>query len=153
MYYQYHYRVDVSANLGQPASSPLHRRGNESRLFVDADVTLRFTTPCEGSLRFANVSISHDRATYQPDFPDRAGAEFKRGLERKLLRFAFDDGVVRELCPEPGDEVWSLNLRRGVLSMMQNTMLRFDVDRRSEELDVNGKLGLGFSHEIGFKYR
>lgn len=113
---------------------------NESRLFIDADVTLRFSTACEGSLRFSNVSISHDRGTYQPEFPDRAGTEFKSSLESNTLRFAFNDGVIRELCPVPNDEIWALNIRRGVLSMLQNTMIRFDVDRRHNELDVNGRL-------------
>ncbi|XP_014226324.1 uncharacterized protein LOC106652091 isoform X2 [Trichogramma pretiosum] len=133
LFYQYRYRVDVGANLGEAV-----RAKNESRMYIDADVTLRFLTPCDGQLRFANVSISHDRRLYQPDFPDRAGAEFKAGLERHALRFAFHDGLVRELCPEPRDEPWALNVRRGVLSMLQNTMLRFDVDRRHEELDVHG---------------
>lgn len=132
--YQYNYRVDVSANLGES----LWGGRNETRLFIDADVRLRFSTPCEGSLRLGNVSISHSRAAYQPEFPDRAGAEFKAGLERYALRFAFDDGLVRELCPAGREPVWALNLKRGLLSMLQNTMLRFDVDRRHEELDVNG---------------
>lgn len=107
-------------------------------MFIDADLTIRFSTPCEGSLRFDNVSISHDRVKYRPEFPDQAGAEFKSGLEKYTLRFAFDDGLVRELCPEPEDEVWAINIRRGVLSMLQNTMQRFDVNHRDEELDVHG---------------
>nr|QGV11544.1 Vg4 [Tetrastichus brontispae] len=130
--YQYRYRVDVSANLGGAPG------GNESRLYLEADVTLRFSTPCEGSLRFANVSLSHERSSFEAEFPDRASAAFKASLEQNPLRFAFDDGLVRELCPSAADEVWALNVKRGVLSMLQNTMLRFDVDRRHEELDVSG---------------
>lgn len=130
--YQYRYRVEVSANLGSAS-------GNESRLYLDADVTLRFSTPCEGSLRFGNVSLSHERSSFEAEFPDRASAAFKSGLEQHPLRFAFDDGLVRELCPVDSDEIWALNVKRGVLSMLQNTMLRFDVDRRHDELDVSGK--------------
>lgn len=144
--YQYRYRVDVSANLGEN----LWSGRNETRLYLDADVSLRFSSACEGAVRFGNVSLSHSRLAYQPDFPDRAGAEFKAGLERNWLRFGFEDGLVRELCPAAGkvrsgssqaagrDPVWALNIKRGLLSMLQNTMLRFDVDRRAEELDVHG---------------
>ncbi|XP_011501595.1 PREDICTED: uncharacterized protein LOC105365190 [Ceratosolen solmsi marchali] len=133
IYYQYRYRIDVSTNLGKRPGFQ-----NESELHINADVTLRFSSPCEGSLRLDNVSVSHDRASYQSEFPDRAGSEFKDALERYPLRFAFDDGEIRELCPASGDEVWALNLRRGLLSMLQNTMLRFDVDHRHDELDING---------------
>lgn len=132
--YWYRYSVDVSTNLGGP---PGHAR-NESTLRLDADLVVRFTSPCEGTLKFRNASISHDPEKYNPEFPDRAGGEFKRSLERHVLRFAFDDGRIDELCPERQEPLWALNLKRGVLSMLQNTMHRFDVDRRVNELDVNG---------------
>ncbi|XP_058800590.1 uncharacterized protein LOC131669586 [Phymastichus coffea] len=131
--YKYRYRVDVSANFGDSGGNE-----SESRLYLEADMTLRFMTPCEGSLRFGNVSLSHKRSSFDSEFPDRANTMFQVGLEQHLLRFAFDDGFVRELCPVDSEETWALNIKRGALSMLQNTMLRFDVDRRHEELDVSG---------------
>ncbi|CAL7937265.1 unnamed protein product [Xylocopa violacea] len=141
--YRYRYSVAVSTNLGGVNASSSSsgfpgKRGNESTLQLYADVVVRFNSPCEGTLKFENASLSHDPWKYNPEFPDRAGAEFKANLERFALRFAFDDGRVDELCPNKRDPVWALNLKRGVLSMMQNTMHRFDVDRRTNELDVNG---------------
>ncbi|XP_026671389.1 uncharacterized protein LOC108627461 isoform X2 [Ceratina calcarata] len=142
--YHYRYSVAVSTNLGKDehANDRAHASsgspGNESTLHLNADLVIRFDSPCEGSLKFGNVSLSHDPHTYNPEFPDRAGAEFKKNLERFALRFAFDDGRIDELCPDKRDHVWALNLKRGVLSMMQNTMQRFDIDRRANELDVNG---------------
>lgn len=137
--YWYRYSVDVSTNLGNVSSSSLPDfLGNESTLRLDTDLVVRFNSPCEGSLKFENASLSHDPRKYNPEFPDRAGAEFKVNLERFPLRFAFDDGRIEELCPDKRDPVWALNLKRGVLSMLQNTMHRFDVDYRANELDVNG---------------
>lgn len=121
---------------------------SKSRLNIDADVYLHFSTPCEASIRFVNVSISHDRSTYQTDFPDKAGAEFKNILQNNVLKFVFIDGSIRELCPSSSDEVWALNLRRGVLSMLQNTMKRFDLDRKHNELDVNGMSNYDLSKKI-----
>ncbi|XP_043519972.1 uncharacterized protein LOC122533896 [Frieseomelitta varia] len=137
--YWYRYSVDVSTNLGNVSSLSLPDfLGNESTLRLDTDLVVRFSGPCEGSLKFENASLSHDPRKYNPEFPDRAGAEFKVNLERFSLRFAFDDGRIEELCPDKRDPVWALNLKRGVLSMLQNTMHRFDVDYRANELDVNG---------------
>ena len=135
LYYQYQYKVDVSTNLGDQGQGAVRE---ESPLYIDSTVTLYFMTPCEGYLKFSNASISHDRSRYHPEFPDRAGGEFKASLERHILRFAFDDGIIREVCPDPKEDVWALNLKRGVLSMLQNSMKRFDVDRRVDELDVTG---------------
>lgn len=133
--YWYRYLVDVSANLGGEQSN--HPR-NESTLHVAGNVVIRFSSPCEGSLKFHNASLYHDPRKYNPEFPDRAGAEFNANMERFTLRFAFDDGRIDELCPDKREPTWALNLKRGVLSMLQNTMHRFDVDRRVDELDVNG---------------
>lgn len=146
MFYRYHHSVDVTTNLGEQragdgedaAEKKLSGHRDESTLFIDSTVTIHFVSPCEGYLRISNASIRHDRQNYNPEFPDRADAEFKSHLEHHPLRFAFDDGHVREVCPEAGEAVWSLNLKRGILSMLQNTMKRFDVDRRINELDVNG---------------
>ncbi|XP_076620317.1 apolipoprotein lipid transfer particle [Colletes latitarsis] len=132
--YWYRYSVDVSTNLGGSSSHPR----NESTLRLDADLVVRFISPCEGSLKFHNASISHDPRKYDPEFPDRAGGDFKSNLERYVLRFAYDDGRIYELCPDRQEPIWALNLKRGVLSMLQNTMRRFDVDHRADELDVNG---------------
>ncbi|XP_043484877.1 apolipophorins [Leptopilina heterotoma] len=133
LYYQYQYKVDINTNLGEQDEN----RRDESTLFIDTIATVYFTSPCEGYLKLSNASISHEKI-HNPDFPDRAGGEFKSSLERNTLRFAYDDGIIREVCPNSNEEIWVLNIKRGILSMLQNSMLRFDVDRRVDELDVNG---------------
>ncbi|XP_032670099.1 uncharacterized protein LOC116843644 isoform X1 [Odontomachus brunneus] len=134
--YLYAYSVDVNTNLGY-RPLPFHSK-TDSALYIDATLLVYFTSLCEGTLRILNASVSHDRSTYHAEFPDRAGSEFKASLERFALRFAFDDGVIHELCPDPHEPVWALNLKRGVLSMLQNNMKRFDVDHQVEETDVYG---------------
>lgn len=136
--------MDVSTNLAANSNAsssillPPDFPDNESTLRLDADLLIRFNGPCEASLRFENTSLTHDRRTYNSEFPDRAGADFKANLERFPLRFTFDDGRIDELCPNRREPIWALNLKRGVLSMLQNTMHRFDVDHRATDLDVNG---------------
>lgn len=55
-----------------------------------------------------------------------------------LFRFAFHDGIIQEVCPNPEEQIWVLNLKRGVLSTLQNTMIRFDIDHKSVETDISG---------------
>lgn len=136
VHYVYTYSVDVSTNLGYHQLSR-HSR-NESALHIDATLSIHFDNPCEGTLRILNASISHDRDAYNPEFPDRAGSEFKASLERYALKFTFDDGLIHELCPDRREPTWTLNIKRGVLSMLQNSMRRFDVDHRGDEVDVHG---------------
>lgn len=126
--YKYRYSVNVSTNLGGDESGPL----DESALFLEAYLVVRFTSPCEGNLKFYDAKLRHDPRT------SVAVTEFNKNLAMYNLRFAFDDGKINELCPHEGEPVWALNLKRGVLSMLQNNMQRFDVDHRVEELDVNG---------------
>ena len=49
-------------------------------------------------------------------------AKFGAALERNPLIFAFQDGHVEHMCPASGEESWVLNLKRGILSSMQNSM-------------------------------
>ncbi|XP_031834655.2 apolipoprotein lipid transfer particle isoform X2 [Nomia melanderi] len=127
--YRYRYSVNVSTNLG---SESLSSPRNESTLYLDAYVVVHFTSPCEGNLRFYDARLGHEPGERIAD------AEFNPNLARYNLRFAFDDGRIDELCPHKHEPAWALNLKRGVLSMLQNNMRRFDVDHRIEELDVNG---------------
>ena len=129
--------MDVSTNLGYHPLSFSHSR-NDSALHVDSTLSVHFNSPCEGTLRILNASISHDRNKYNPEFPDRAGSEFKANLERHELKFTFDDGLIHELCPDQREPVWVLNIKRGILSMLQNSMQRFDVDHHGDEVDVHG---------------
>jgi len=133
----YAYSVDVSTNLGYHYPSPRHLR-NDSALHIDAFLSLHFDNPCEGTLRILNASISHDRSMYNAEYPDRAGSDFKLSLEHYALRFTFDDGIIHELCPNRHEPTWALNMKRGILSLLQNTMRRFDVDHRGDETDVHG---------------
>ncbi|XP_034937258.1 uncharacterized protein Apoltp [Chelonus insularis] len=129
--YRYQHQVDVSVNLGNGSSI--------SELHIESVALLKFTTPCEADLKISKASIRHaNRGKYDAEFPDRAEADFKEQLEHYSLRFVFEDGQIQELCPHSEDPIWSVNIKRGILSMLQNTMKRFDVDHHGDELDVNG---------------
>ena len=60
--------------------------------------------------------------------------EFKRALQRQNLRFGFMDGRVEDICPEEGEETWVLNIKRGILSGLQNTMTDLNTNIKSTEV-------------------
>lgn len=58
----------------------------------------------------------------------------RRALEARTLRFAFYDGVVGELCPEDAEDLWALNMKRGVLASFQNSMRQLDHEEHIREV-------------------
>jgi len=54
------------------------------------------------------------------------------------MSFVFVDGRIDSVCPRSDDETWAVNIRRGVLSTLQNTMTSLKGVVTGRELDVAG---------------
>lgn len=59
---------------------------------------------------------------------------FRKTLEASTTAFTFRDGLIPHLCPSSDEPAWSVNIKRGILSALQNTMPRFDLDHESFEV-------------------
>ncbi|XP_058818906.1 uncharacterized protein LOC131681859 [Topomyia yanbarensis] len=127
---------------------------NSSELHLIASVEIDFPKPCQGVMKLYSIEL-RDRplpASEEQDF--EYGADYVESapevelhpksdiiseeLQRFELRFAFHDGLVSEICHEEEEPVWTLNLKRGILSSFQNSMPRFDIDFHTVETDVSG---------------
>lgn len=64
---------------------------------------------------------------------------FAEAMQEFTLRFAFQDGIISEVCPDPDEKNWVLNFKKGLLSLLQNSMKRFDLDHQGIEDDIHGK--------------
>nr|XP_036224407.1 apolipophorins isoform X1 [Bactrocera oleae]XP_036224408.1 apolipophorins isoform X1 [Bactrocera oleae] len=71
--------------------------------------------------------------------------ELAKDLKQHLLRFSFNDGLISEICPNFRESVWALNFKKGILSTFQNTMLRFDVDFNTTEVDISGECNVQYT--------
>lgn len=66
--------------------------------------------------------------------PVEGGAAFRRALERMPLRFAFIDGLIEAICPAADEPAWVLNIKRGILSALQNSMDTLDQGAATREV-------------------
>ena len=63
-----------------------------------------------------------DPTNYENKILSAGSEELRSVLERHDLRFSFQDGIVDELCPSSDEVSWALNIKRGILSVFQNSM-------------------------------
>lgn len=47
----------------------------------------------------------------------------RESLERARLKFSLRGGKVTALCLQKGEQVWALNIKRALLSMLQTSRL------------------------------
>ena len=59
-------------------------------------------------------------------------------LQDKPMSFAFVDGRIESICPRADDQAWAVNIRRGILSTLQNTMSSLKGVVTGREVDVAG---------------
>ncbi|KAJ8968085.1 hypothetical protein NQ317_002630 [Molorchus minor] len=113
---------------------------NDSSLYVEGTVGLGFLTPCDGLLTLSDIKLSEIIPKDGSESPEHANSQqFADMLSEYSLRFAFKDGIITELCPREEEQSWVLNFKRGVLSMLHNTMKRLDMDHSVDEEDVRGR--------------
>lgn len=57
----------------------------------------------------------------------------RESLERTRLKFSLRGGKVTALCHQEGEQVWALNIKRALLSMLQTSPV---VTKVKEEREV-----------------
>ncbi|XP_078656508.1 apolipophorins-like isoform X3 [Branchiostoma floridae x Branchiostoma belcheri] len=127
----YRYRYDAKTTTQLVGSSD-----DTSGLEIAATVDLEVLSKCELVLRLSDVDLKEaSRQALMVTSSNKR--EFQRALERHPLRFSFQDGVIPEICPSAEEETWVVNIKRGILSALQNSYLS---QRRTdmEETDVTG---------------
>ncbi|CAH2058175.1 unnamed protein product, partial [Iphiclides podalirius] len=125
--YYYEYKVEVETYFAGSSN-------NRSSLNITAEVKVQFITPCEGLMHLQNITLRDQDENY----PVERAENFAQAVSQYDLRFAFHDGIISEICPNPLEEDWVLNFKRAILSLFQNSMKRFDIDFNGVEQDIHG---------------
>ncbi|XP_076436385.1 uncharacterized protein LOC143275928 [Babylonia areolata] len=124
--------------LAETATSMEDASEDTARLSVAATALVHVIGDCDMVLQLRDVTVKESDPSSQSMRNAPESARAAALLERQPLRFSFQDGVVDELCPSEEEELWALNVKRGVLSAFQNGMTRLDSDQTVTEVDVAG---------------
>ncbi|KRZ36271.1 Vitellogenin, partial [Trichinella pseudospiralis] len=117
--YEYSFVNSMAYNrTDNPTSSYFHFRSQ----FV-----LAVHAPCEMSIQFDSVELNEDWLS-----------ELNvKELQKHATAFSFDNGAIGSICPEPSEPIWVVNLKRGILSAIQNYNADNFIDDELQA-DVNG---------------
>lgn len=165
--YKYDYNVHLRSEFELTGQ-------NTSDIYIRAVVGVIFPKPCEGVMTLSSVQlrekiteevIKPTESTTFVDYYDYGNLDASPeaevddvslhpksndlavDLQKYDLRFSFHDGLISEVCPNVEEPSWVLNFKKGIISSLQNTMLRFDVDLNTTETDVSGKCNVAYSLE------
>ncbi|XP_038048374.1 uncharacterized protein LOC119722369 isoform X2 [Patiria miniata] len=112
----------------------------KSSLKFDCNAEISAISPCELTLTLKNVNAFESNAN--GDMVAATDTDMALELQEHVLRFAFHDGVVTDVCPTGNEKTWALNFKRGVLSAIQAPVTEIPADKTEEmitETDVTGK--------------
>ncbi|XP_014669654.1 PREDICTED: apolipophorins-like [Priapulus caudatus] len=136
---KYNYEVGKSYvyNYEAETETAIHGVGNDATgLWFTAVVTIKVLQPCDMVLSLENVEF-YSKVNGERVSSD-ASRQFKVAAEAWPLYFAFANGHVEHVCPETDDPRWIVNIKKGILSAIQNTMPNLDNRHSTLETDVNG---------------
>lgn len=150
---EYKYLYNGQVLTGIPGSSAQHAG---SRL--QAVVTLQFITDTRVVMKLSNVrmaQVNEDIPEPRDQLPFRVFQEvdiqskFEQKLE-KPVEFSYTNGLIHDIALEQGELPWSLNIKRGVLNMLQVNMK--EKNRvETEEHQVLNRLASDDSSEVSPK--
>ncbi|XP_060082130.1 vitellogenin-like, partial [Ylistrum balloti] len=121
-----------------------------SGMELTAKVDVEAVSKCDFVLKIEDVRLHEtDPTNYERMILSEGSEELRRVLERHDLRFSFQDGIVEELCPSSDEVTWALNIKRGILSVFQNSMDDLRRDQKTTESDVNGNCEVEYRTDNG----
>lgn len=131
--YEYMYEGDIKTSVAGSSSE-------HSSLHMTSTVYIDVVSTCEMNLRLSGVSLQDSNpSNYDNRQPLRDTQKFTEVLQGKTMSFAFIDGRIESVCPQSDDEVWAVNIRRGIVSTIQNSMNKLQGIVSIDETDVTGQ--------------
>nr|XP_006010930.2 PREDICTED: apolipophorins-like [Latimeria chalumnae] len=129
--YRYIYKYSTSTSTFLQGSSY-----ERSGISLESTVGVEVLDKCHMVLKVYDVQIA---ATASKENEPIKGLENLRDeLQKNPLQFSFQDGKIPNICPSEGEELWVLNVKRGILSVLQNSYTANE-EEIAEEVDVSGK--------------
>ncbi|XP_068995564.1 uncharacterized protein [Embiotoca jacksoni] len=126
--YTYRYSTTITTTLH---GSNVGRNGLALDCVVDIDVVSK----CHLMMQIRNPQIK--RLSPQKEHSVQRLKSLRESLERTRLKFSLQGGKVTALCLQEGEQVWALNIKRALLSMLQTSPMASKLELQ-KETDVYG---------------
>jgi len=110
-----------------------------SGLHVKTTARIHVLSKCEMQLELRGTELSHltpNDATAKTASP--VGGAFKNELEANAVRFGMNNGKVERVCGGVKDAAWVLNIKKAIISTLQNNMADLKTETTIRESDVVG---------------
>ncbi|XP_064477046.1 uncharacterized protein LOC135390962 [Ornithodoros turicata] len=128
--YSYEYRTRSETSMQGTTE-------DKAALIIDAQVDLHALGGCDFAIQLRNVRLTEESGSI-PVRPTSDQVEFQRSLEKLPLKFSFEDGRVVDVCPSEGESLRVINIKKGILSLVQNSMRKLEGTEIIIETDVSG---------------
>lgn len=128
--YVYKYSTKTETALEQSSHE-------KSTIYLDADISLHVMDSCRFVLKVDSAKLDEEISGGARK-ASKGTQELAESLMKNPLVFNFEDGIVSRLCPAQHESKSALNIKRGILSMIQNKMADFNQDGVAHEDDVVG---------------
>ncbi|MEQ2290686.1 hypothetical protein AMECASPLE_005659 [Ameca splendens] len=126
--YTYRYSTAITTTLH---GSNIGKDG----LTLDCLVDIEVISKCHLMMQIRNSQIKH--LSPQREHSVLHLKILRESLERTSLKFSLQEGKVTALCLQEGEQVWALNIKRGLLSMLQTSPMVTKL-KEETETDVHG---------------
>ncbi|XP_077043164.1 uncharacterized protein LOC143695376 [Agelaius phoeniceus] len=127
---RYSYRYSAVTNTFLQGNSY-----KSSGISLESTVIIEVLGNCQMVLKVQDVQIKKSFASREESLMEMDS--LREILEQHPLHFSFHDGKVLKLCPVRSEQTWALNIKRGILSVLQ-TAPEFSAGAVVEEVDVLG---------------
>ncbi|XP_067407568.1 uncharacterized protein [Emydura macquarii macquarii] len=128
---RYSYRYSTATNTFLQGS--IYKR---SGLALESKVIIEALGQCHMVLKLQDVQIKKTLASGEESL--KKMDSLREVLERHPLHFSFHDGKILKLCPLQHEQTWALNIKRGILSVLQTSPAATG-GGTVEEMDILGK--------------
>ncbi|KAK2533385.1 hypothetical protein Q9233_004599 [Columba guinea] len=106
-----------------------------SGISLESMVIIEVLGNCHMVLKVHDVQIKKSLASSEE--PLKEMESLREILEQHPLHFSFHDGKILKLCPVRSEQTWALNIKRGILSVLQTSQAS-PPSAVVEEVDVLG---------------
>lgn len=137
--YTFDYSTDMRTFIRGASEEPTGLR-------LTAKAVFDFLTPCEVALRLESVRVMEldpDQSGRWLDSPHQS--HFASELVMSDTHFAITNGVVSEVCAEVDEPEWALNIKKAVISLIQNTNTKNLDTYEGVETDISGECKVAYN--------